>query len=305
MSLPLVALLASPASAQGIVYGTSIGYGYTRVTGRGAVTVGIRKVRVVAAPGFFGEPYAYGLYGPFGLAPVRQVTLLYSAPPPQPVIVINLPPPVFVEDPEVIVERPDRRPDAAPRPLERDNRNPAPKVKPKPVLKEEPKPAKPRVERPRGAEADRLTDRGQDAFAAGEYGRAADHFRRAIEADPNEGPAHFLLAQAFFALGKYREAVEAIREGLVLRPDWPAAPLPPLKLYGPDAEPYLEQMRLLEDAIGRHPEDPVLLFLDGYQRWINGRRGEGREQLLRARRHGGDARAIDRFLRTPPAGLEL
>ena len=86
-------------------------------------------------------------------------------------------------------------------------------------------------------EAARLVALGRAAFAAGEYGQAAEEFERAGVANPKLAPAHFLRAQAAFAAGRYTDAATAIRAGLDLDPAWPAgtrsirrsptAPVPP------------------------------------------------------------------------------
>jgi Flp pilus assembly protein TadD len=143
---------------------------------------------------------------------------------------------------------------------------------------------------------------GRTAFAEQQYGRAELHFRRAIAAVPAEPLAHFLLAQALVALGRYHQAVEAITAGLALRPDWPTVRFRPLALYGTHVADYSEHLATLEAALRRHPNDPVLLFLSGYVLWFDGRRDEAGPLLRRALRFGGPAADIDRFLRAlPPA----
>jgi tetratricopeptide (TPR) repeat protein len=152
------------------------------------------------------------------------------------------------------------------------------------------------------AENARLINLGQAAFAAAEYGRAAERFRRATAAAPQEPFAHFLLAQALFTLGKYQAAVDAVFAGLTLQPDWPAAAFRPIELYGPNVADYAQHLQGLEDTLRRHPDDPDLLFLYAYQLWFDGRRDEARVLFERARRAGADPAAIDRFLRAlPPA----
>jgi tetratricopeptide (TPR) repeat protein len=137
-------------------------------------------------------------------------------------------------------------------------------------------------------------------MAAGEYGRAAERFRRAADAAPQEALPRLLLAQALLALAKYADAVDALYAGLALEPDWPAATFRPLELYGPNVADYPEHLRRLEDTLARHPDDSLLLFLSGYELWFDGRKDEAR--LLFRRALPGSARpaVIERFLGAVP-----
>src|SRR5262249_60336911 len=111
---------------------------------------------------------------------------------------------------------------------------PRPKELPPPAPK--PPPPPPRVEPPRDplAESARHVAVGKEAFAAGEYGRAAFRFRKAAETAPDQPMPQFLLAQALLALGKYRDAVNSIQAGLALDPTWPALGPRLALLYAPD-----------------------------------------------------------------------
>src|SRR5262249_25061977 len=113
---------------------------------------------------------------------------------------------------------------------------------------------------------------------------------------PEEPQAHFLLAQANFAVGKYREAVAAIQSGLRLQPDWPTSKFRPRELYGENVAEFTEHFQALEDALKHYPNDPVLLFLSGYQLWFDGRQDEARPRFERAARVAADPSFIKRFL---------
>lgn len=141
---------------------------------------------------------------------------------------------------------------------------------------------------------------GQEAFAAGEYGRAAHRLRLAAAARPDEPLAHFLLAQALMALGQYREAVAEVQRGMELRPDWPTTGPRPLEAYGDQAADYLGHLRRLEAALAKHPDDPVLLFLSAYFLWFDGRKEEARPLFQRAAPLAPDRNAINRFLQAGP-----
>jgi hypothetical protein len=214
------------------------------------------------------------------------------------------------------------------RPLKPDNRArarepmPAPPEQPKPPEQDKPpempKPPPPKAPPPRRAdqplelpppprpEADpqaehaRLIDFARNAFAAGEYGRAAQRFRQAVNVAPNEPFAHFLLAQALFALGKYADAVDAIHAGLARQPNWPKVRFRPLDLYGANVAAYAEHLQRLDEVVRQRPDDAILLFLYAYELWFDGRQEEARQFFQRAQPKAAHPGDIERFLRALP-----
>jgi hypothetical protein len=310
-------LVGSPYG--GYVSGGSLNIGFGRRWGKRkglSVSLGVYR------RGYVVEPFAPACYGR------TQVTVIYTTPSP----VYVLPSRDPLDDP-----LPDDRPRRLRRVEPEDEDDlpppPPPKPKPKPVQlpppkKEEPKPlpppkeeapkppAKPRpkppeLPHPRDPEADpaaeyeRLLDLGREAFARREYGRAVLRFRQASRVAPRQPMAHFLLAQALLALGKYHAASDAIHAGMALKPDWPRTPFQPLELYGANVAEYSEHLATLEATLRRHPNDPVLLFLVAYQLWFDGRKEEARPLLRRALKGAADADVIDAFLRALPPGPEL
>ncbi len=209
-------------------------------------------------------------------------------------------------------QRPPQRPPPEPKPAApppqanppRPPPQPVPPPQPQPPPPPKPLPPPPQPPPPAREPLDenaRQMDQGKQAFAARTYGKAAELFRLAIRAAPNLPQAHFLLAQAYFALGKYPEAVDAIQAGMALQPDWPAARFRPRELYGLNAADYLEQLRRLEQIIQANPADPLLLFLYAYQLWFDGRQDEARVWFQKALPGSPYRDLIQRFLRTPPA----
>jgi hypothetical protein len=221
-----------------------------------------------------------------GPSPVTVVQV-YSPPPRQVVFTPPpLTPPAPPRQPAEPVQPPKPKPpaDNAPggfRPVRPEEPKPPPKPA-EPPRKEKPKEKPPELPRPPFPQSDpraegaRLTALGLEAFAAAQYGRAAQRFRQATQVNPNDSRAYFLLAQAEVALGKYDEAVEAIYQGMRIDPDWPTANFRPVTLYDGNVADWPEHLQRLQEALARHPNDAVLLFLNAYQLWFDGRQDEAR-----------------------------
>jgi Flp pilus assembly protein TadD len=161
----------------------------------------------------------------------------------------------------------------------------APRPPARPAIKFDPfkPPAVVKAEMPEAEperEAARLVKLARAAFAAGEYGRAAEHFARAAAADPTDATVYFWNAQARFASGNYAEAVSLIREGLVRDPKWPEKPFDPAVLYGDRPERFVVHLLALKKAAADHPNVPTLEFLLGYELWFSGEKAEA-EKLFR------------------------
>jgi tetratricopeptide (TPR) repeat protein len=126
-------------------------------------------------------------------------------------------------------------------------------------------------------EAVRLVELGRSAFVAGEYGKAAEQFERASASNAKLARAHFLRGQAAFAAGRYSDAVDAIRLGLTLNPEWPATSFDPKEPYGPNVADFANHLAELRKAMAVNPDEPTLEFLLGYQLWFVGERAEARK----------------------------
>lgn len=264
--------------------------------------------------GYYSSPYPIRL--PVVVPPVTVVQVVQPPPPPPPVFVLidgrqgidvaGRRPRFDPEDAELVVERP--LPGAAAggfrpvRPEERGGvaRRPAPRpaamVDAKPP--ELPRPPQPMAD-PR-QEAERLIALGRQAFAAQEYGRAGHRFSQAVVADPMTALPSFLLGQAHMALGRYDEAVMALQAGLRLRPEWPLVNFRPAELYGGAVEDQRLHRRRLEEALARHPQDLVLLFLQAYQLWFDGRLEDARPLFQKVAAAAPDPSFADNFLKARP-----
>lgn len=147
------------------------------------------------------------------------------------------------------------------------------------------------------ADADRIADEGRKAFTNGQYGRAVELFGRAAELSPNEPSNHWLVSQANFALGKYREAVEAIAAGMAIRADWSEARFVARDLYWKKPELFDDHIKALRQALEAFPNDATLLFLLGHELWFDGSKEEGKTFILKAKALGKGLAPAEKFFR--------
>jgi tetratricopeptide (TPR) repeat protein len=151
------------------------------------------------------------------------------------------------------------------------------------------------------AEYVRLIELGKKAMAVGEYGRAAEHFGRAVALLPKEPEAYFALMQSQIALGKYFEALDNLRAGLTRKPNWPAQPTAPRELYGAGAIEYPDHLARLGETAKRLAGEMGLQFLYATQLWVDGKADDARK-LLEPLRMGPDREFVEMFLGIKPAG---
>lgn len=185
----------------------------------------------------------------------------------------------------------------------------------RPKQPEPPKPEPPKPEPPKpepkmppkeegGDETARLVELGLRSFREQEYGLAALRFRQAASVEPVRSRAFFLLAQAQFAVGKYKEAVQSIETGMRGQPDWPKAAFRPrMELYKGDEAQFDEHLQRLKQVLDRDGDNPAYLFLYAYELWFDGRRAEAVPFFQKARKKAADPAAIDAFLAAAPPGV--
>ena len=147
------------------------------------------------------------------------------------------------------------------------------------------------------AESARQVELAKAAFAAEEYGRAAERLDAAVAAKPDEPLPYFLLAQVRFARGEYAEAVAAVRDGMRAAPDWPAAAFRPKDLYGPHPDRFAAHLAELRRAAADNPADPAPAFLLGYELWFTGERDEAARLFRRVTKQVRDNEIVERFLK--------
>jgi hypothetical protein len=251
-----------------------------------------------------GPPSSTIVIGPPATVVERRVTVRPVAPPVE----------YDLSGIDLDVESPDRLYPPGTAPLRPVRPEPVPdRKKPEPPVKQPPPPApapapnktpEDELFTPRAGAADearRLTELGLRAFRAGEYGLALWRFRQASGVDPSNARAFFLMAQAFIAVGQYREAMPVLQDGLRLQPDWPTADFRPrAELYKDNPADWLEHRRRLEEAVQREPTEFAYLFLRAYVAWFDGQRPQATEWFLRARARTADPTWVDLFLKHAP-----
>jgi len=147
-------------------------------------------------------------------------------------------------------------------------------------------------------ESARLNDLGRAAFREQLFGLAALRFRQAIKTQPTDPYGYFLLAQASFAQGRYRDAATTIEEGMRRHVDWPGAAYQ-LRgdLFKGSEDSFKVLMELLQDTVQRQPHNAAYRFLLAHQQWFDGRRAEAVENFRLARTTSANPHFIDAFLK--------
>ena len=196
-------------------------------------------------------------------------------------------------------ERPKHEPRRAPKPRPEEA---AKRIEPVPVKEAPARPKPVDLLEPKAdpiEEGQRLSMLGLAAFRSREYGLAARKFNQALDLDPAASRAHFFLGQAYFALGKYRDAVQAIGLGLGLDPAWPKNPFRPrFDLYLDHPEDWQRHLVLLEDTQARQPKDVGYMFLLAHQRWFDDQRDDAGKLFGQVRTLVADPTLVDLFLKT-------
>ncbi|HLW68781.1 MAG TPA: tetratricopeptide repeat protein [Gemmataceae bacterium] len=290
----LLAILVMAANARAqFPLGRGVGFGYANRNYIIGAYLGPR-FGYGYYPGYYYPTYYYPYYPimPSTVVVVQPVVAL------APLALPNFPvvPPLNERDDPLVIQ-----PKKPPNKQAVQQAPPAPKNPPPPKIPApQPQPVlAPVPEMDKKAEADRLVKLGKEAFADEEHGRAAERFVQASRVQPDSAEALFLLAQAQFALGKYREAVASIYAGMKLQPEWPSSKFDLRGLYANNPAELIEQLNSLRQAAEANPQEPALLFLYGYQLWFLGRQDEAKKFFEKARPMVTDAKPIDQFLQAP------
>jgi len=109
---------------------------------------------------------------------------------------------------------------------------------------------------------------GDEAFQAGEYEKAREAFKQALDSDSGSPVVYFALAESLLATGDYHHAAFMIREGLKLDPEWVNADLDRKSLY-PSLDEFSKVQEKLDQYLTQHPFDPAAHFVQGYAHFFS------------------------------------
>ena len=106
---------------------------------------------------------------------------------------------------------------------------------------------------------------GDEAFRAGHFSEAANHYARAVEFAPKIGIMHLVLSDALMAIGDYRWAAAELRLALELDPSLAMHVVDKHTFYG-DPIQFDQQLATLERYLSDHflDEDARLLLAGNY-----------------------------------------
>jgi hypothetical protein len=273
---------------------------------RGRVVISVNHAyfgppgRVVLIPPPVLVPYE--VYEPRFEVPV--LTPVFVAPPPRVLapavdlsgVDLDVVPPPWVKDQEL-----PRRgvPAVQPKPAEVAKRIDPPKPEPAAGKPKPPEPPEPKLTA--AEEAKRLAGMGELAFQNKEYGLAAHRFQQALEVDRDAARPHFLLGQAYLALGRFREAVQTIGLGLAKDPTWPSSHFRPrLSLYVDSPADWARHLGQLEATQQKQPHNAGYLFLLAYVRWFDDDRVTAIALFREVRPLVADPALVDLFLKLAP-----
>ncbi|HWB07779.1 MAG TPA: hypothetical protein VG826_00945 [Pirellulales bacterium] len=137
---------------------------------------------------------------------------------------------------------------------------------------------------------------GDARFRRQEFSEAFQRYRKAAEAAPNLADAYFRQALAQAALGRFRPAVNSIKRGMAIAPNWPSGEFRLGQLYGDSLaakQTHFEQLAL---AAEKEPENSELLFLLGVEILLDGQPARAGTFLERAGELGLDSELVGPFL---------
>jgi len=137
---------------------------------------------------------------------------------------------------------------------------------------------------------------GTQAFHDGNYAQAANLLGRAAAADPRNADARLAFGVAEFALGDYRQAAAAIRQGVQSSPEVVNTAMDLRENYG-NADDFNRQFERLAQRVQSEPGDGDAMLVLGFVYHFAGDRTDS-EQVFRQikEQFWGDADLADTFL---------
>ena len=128
--------------------------------------------------------------------------------------------------------------------------------------------------------ADAMSD-GVLAFRNGEYADAVRNFIRAAKVNQGDPASRLHATHAMVAIGRYHEALPALRRAFQLQPKIAYLALDIRRDYGVRAD-FDAHLKELRRAAANAKEDPALWLLLGYYQFYSGRGGGALKSLAKA-----------------------
>ena len=119
---------------------------------------------------------------------------------------------------------------------------------------------------------------GDFRFFMGDYTQAAEDYRAAHKAKPEDPFALFALVHACFANGEYQQAERYLETALALEPNWGLYEFRFQEFYG-DLGEYDRQLQNLQRLLELRPRSTKLKFLLAYVYYFSGRYNEATDLL--------------------------
>jgi len=140
-----------------------------------------------------------------------------------------------------------------------------------------------------------LVRQGDLEFRARQYATAAAWFREASRQHPRQPIPKLAFGHALFAMGHFDESSAALREGLVLFPEWPRARID-LRRFFTDQSDFDQRLVDLERFASSRPSEAKARFLLAYVYFFTDRRGRALELFARLASENPEIVAASSFL---------
>ncbi len=160
--------------------------------------------------------------------------------------------------------------------------------------------------------AEKFRDRGLRHMSQGNYRQAADAFKLAAETNQHDPAARLYATHAYFANGRYRDAVKFLRRAFELQPRVAYLNFDLRDDYGRKSD-FDRHLKALERASRQSPRNIDRLVLHGYVLSFSNQRDLAWQPLIQAYKINPDDALVRRLMETaqPPdvelekAGIEL
>jgi tetratricopeptide (TPR) repeat protein len=147
------------------------------------------------------------------------------------------------------------------------------------------------------AQAWRFISFGDTHFANQKYASALDRYRSATNSSPTLADGWFRQGMAQAALGRYDQAVKAIKRGLEAKPDWADSDFQLDELFGKDEATKKARIDAMVAAAEADPNNGDLMFMLGIYLYFDGKKDQAAGFLKRASEIGGNDLALKGFIK--------